>query len=44
MKDDYLSQYGDPYGIFTDDTSKKNRPSVETFIKLPKDYKNGNDE
>lgn len=44
MKDDYLSQYGDPYGIFTDDTSKKNRPSVETFIKLPKDYKNGDDE
>lgn len=41
MKKDYISQYGDPYGIFTDDTSEKNRSSVEAFIKLPKEYENG---
>jgi hypothetical protein len=41
MKNDYISQYGDPYGIFADDTSEKNRSAVETFIKLPKDYENG---
>lgn len=42
-KQEYLDQYGDPYGIFTDDTTDKNRPSVEQFIKLPKDYNNGDD-
>lgn len=44
MKNEYLSQYGDPYGIFADDPSEKNRSSVETFIKLPKDYENGDNE
>lgn len=37
-KEEYLEQYGDPYGIFEGDTSEKNRPNVEKFIKLPKDY------
>lgn len=37
-KQEYLDQYGDPYGIFTGDTSEKNRDSVERFITLPKDY------
>ena len=41
MKNDYIAQYGDPYGIFTEDTSEHNRESVETFIKLPKDYDYG---
>ncbi|MEI6296327.1 MAG: hypothetical protein WCO84_01600 [bacterium] len=34
----YVEQYGDPYGIFTDDTTEKNRPNIEKFIKLPKDF------
>lgn len=38
-KKEYIDQYGDPYGIFADDTSEKNRPNVEQFIELPKDYR-----
>lgn len=41
-KEEYISQYGDPYGIFTDDTSEKNREAVKKFIKLPKDYGDDN--
>ena len=37
-KTEYIKQNGDPYGIFTYDTSKKNRETVKTFIKVPKDY------
>lgn len=37
-KEEYLEQYGDPYGIFEEDTSADIRPNVEKFIKLPKDY------
>ena len=43
MKEEYLAQYGDPYGIYADDTSDKNRESVKKFIKLPKDYESGDD-
>ena len=43
-KQEYLEQYGDPYGIFEGDTTEKNRPNVEQFIKLPKDYKSDNSE
>lgn len=43
-KQEYLEQYGDPYGIFEGDTTEKNRPNVEQFIKLPKDYNIGGDE
>lgn len=43
-KEEYLAQYGDPYGIFVDDTTEKNRDSVKRFIKLPKDYDVGGDE
>ena len=32
-KEDYIKQYGDPYGIFTDDTSEKNRDKIKIFIK-----------
>lgn len=32
-KEDYIKQYGDPYGIFTDDTSEKNREKIKVFIK-----------
>jgi len=36
-KADYVKQYGDPYGIFTDDTSEKNRENIKQFIKEDKD-------
>lgn len=36
-KKEYIDQYGDPYGIFTDDPTEKNRPNIEKFIILPKD-------
>ncbi len=42
-KEEYIAQYGDPYGIFTDDTSEKNRDAVKKFIQLPKDYNIGSD-
>ena len=37
-KEEYLAQNGDPYGIFTDDPTPRNRESVKKFIKLPEDY------
>lgn len=37
-KKQYIEQNGDPYGIFTNDTTEKNRETVKTFIKLPDDY------
>lgn len=33
QKQDYLDQYGDPYGIFEGDTTEKNRENIEKFIK-----------
>lgn len=35
---EYLKQYGDPHGIFTNDTTLNNRQNIEKFITLPKDY------
>jgi len=29
---EYIKQYGDPYGIFSDDTSVKNRDNIKKFI------------
>lgn len=43
-KEEYLEQYGDPYGIFEDEPTEKNRPNVEKFITLPKDYMDGDNE
>ena len=37
-KKEFLQQNGDPYGIFDEDTTIKNREIVKTFIKLPEDY------
>lgn len=37
---EYLKQYGDPYGIFTDNPTINNRQNIEKFIILPKDYDN----
>lgn len=42
-KQEYLEQYGDPYGIFDDDTTEKNRDSIKKFITLPKDYEDGDE-
>lgn len=38
MRDEYISQYGDPYNIFDGDTTLKNRENVKKFIVLPEDY------
>jgi len=35
-KEDYIEQYGDPYGIFTGDTTLKNRENIKNFIKVDK--------
>ncbi len=40
-KAEYISQYGDPYGIFTDDPTEGNRESIKKFIQLPQDYDKG---
>ncbi len=37
-KEEYIKQNGDPYGIFANDPTKKNRETVKTFITLPDDY------
>jgi len=37
-KQDYIDQYGDPYGIFTEDTTDSNRDKIKKFITLPDDY------
>ncbi|MDL2302601.1 hypothetical protein LJC58_09675 [Lachnospiraceae bacterium OttesenSCG-928-D06] len=37
-KNEYLEQYGDPYGIFDEDTSEKNREAIKKFITLPANY------
>ena len=36
-KQEYIEIYGDPYGIFTEDTTEENRPIVEKFITVPRD-------
>lgn len=40
-KKEYIDQYGDPYGIFKDDTSEKNRENIEKFISIPQDEDDG---
>lgn len=42
-KAEYIAQYGDVYGIFSDDATENNRETIERFIKLPKDYNTGGD-
>jgi hypothetical protein len=37
-KEEYIRQNGDPYGIFSDDPTPKNRKNVEKFLELPEDY------
>lgn len=43
-KQEYLDQYGDPYGIFDDEPDTSIRENIEKFITLPKDYEDGDDE
>lgn len=43
MKREYINQYGDPYGIFDDDTTVANRENVKKFITLPKEYETSDD-
>ena len=37
-KEEYINQYGDPYGIFKGDTTESNRENIKNFIKVPEDY------
>lgn len=37
-KEEYLEQYGDPYGIFDDEPDESIRENIKKFITLPKDY------
>lgn len=37
-KQEYLDQYGDPYGIFDEDPTPNNRENIKKFITLPNDY------
>lgn len=40
---EYIQQYGDPYGIFTDDPTVSNRERIKEFISLPPDYNRGDE-
>ena len=40
-KAEYIRQYGDPYGIFMDDPTEKNREKIKQFITLPVDLEDG---
>lgn len=40
-KKEYVDTYGDPYGIFSDDTTEENRETIEKFITIPKEFKDG---
>lgn len=36
--EEYIAQNGDPYGIFDNDPTKKNRDNVKKFLTMPDDY------
>ena len=38
-KNEYVEMYGDPYGIFNEDTTESNRETIEKFITVPKEFK-----
>ena len=40
-KKEYVDTYGDPYGIFTNDTTESNRDTIEKFITVPKEFDDG---
>lgn len=41
-KKEYVEMYGDPYGIFEDDTSESNRETIQKFITIPPEFMDGN--
>lgn len=41
--EEYIKQYGDPYGIFTGDPTSSNREKIKEFITLPPDYNRGDE-
>lgn len=40
-KEEYISQYGDPYHIFDEDPSDELKENIKRFITLPNDYEEG---
>lgn len=42
-KQEYISTYGDTYGIFADDTTEDNRQAIENFIIVPKEFQDGDE-
>lgn len=40
-KNEYIEQYGDPYSIFDGDTTESNRESIEKFITIPIEFRDG---
>lgn len=40
-KREYIEMYGDPYGIFENDTTESNREIIEKFITIPPEFKDG---
>ncbi len=42
-KQEYLDQYGDPYGIFDDEPDESLRENIKKFITLPKNYMEGDE-
>lgn len=40
-KKEYLEAYGDPYGIFAEDTTESNREAIEKFITIPVEFRDG---
>ena len=42
-KQEYLDQYGDPYGIFDDEPDESLRENINKFITLPKNYMEGDE-
>ena len=40
-KQEYIDMYGDPYGIFSEDTTEINRDIIEKFITVPNEFKDG---
>lgn len=42
-KKEYIDMYGDPYGIFTNDPTLNNRDTVEKFITVPIEFREGDE-
>lgn len=42
-KIEYIEMYGDPYGIFEEDTTLDNRENIKKFITIPNEFKDGDE-